>query len=393
MHVDISSGRGRANWPRMNADGRGSVPTTSKTPFTRVRGAVSGARRDLRSSAFICGPLLLFAACSDAQDVMNPAGPQAERIAGLAWTLIGVAAAVSLVVYAVLALAVWRGGRRRARGEMADVAPATERRLTRAVATGAAISAAILVAFVVASAVVGRAISWPVTRDGRASTPAGDEAPLTVEVIGHQYWWEVRYLDPDPSRILTTANELHIPVGRPVRVVLKTRDVIHSFWVPNLHGKQDMVPGHDGQTYLRADRPGYYRGQCAEFCGHQHAKMAFDVIAEPAAQFATWYENSLAPAAEPTDSSVRRGQHVFLSGSCVMCHAVNGTPAGSRVGPELTHLASRLTIAAGTLPNTRGHLGGWVMNPQAIKPGSHMPANELSPDELNALLDYLRSLK
>ncbi|HKG91021.1 MAG TPA: cytochrome c oxidase subunit II [Gemmatimonadaceae bacterium] len=338
--------------------------------------------------------ILLFAACSDPQDVMNPAGPQAERIARLGWTLIGVAAVVALLVYAALAMAVWRGRRRAARGEPADVTPAGERRIARVNATAAAVSLLILLLFVVASAATGRAISWPKMKDGRGTTPIGDQAPLTVEVTGHQYWWEMRYVDPsDPSRSLTTSNELHIPVGRPVRVVLKTRDVIHSFWIPNLHGKQDMVPGHDQQTYIRADRPGYYRGQCAEFCGHQHAKMAFDVVAEPAAQFQTWYENSLMPAAAPPDSSARRGQRVFLSSSCVMCHAINGTPAGSRVGPELTHLASRLTIAAGTLPNTRGHLGGWVMNPQAIKPGSHMPANELSPDELNALLDYLRSLK
>jgi cytochrome c oxidase subunit 2 len=203
----------------------------------------------------------------------------------------------------------------------------------------------------------------------------------------------VRYEDPQASRSLTTANEIRIPVGRPVRLKLSSRDVIHSFWVPNLHGKKDLVPGHQTLTWFQADTPGVYRGQCAEFCGQQHAKMGMLVIAEPPERFAAWYERQLLPAAEPADSVAAAGQRLFLAKGCVLCHAVRGTPAGSRLGPDLTHLASRLTIAAGTLPNTRGHLAGWVVDPQRLKPGVRMPPNQLAPAELHALLGYLESLR
>jgi cytochrome c oxidase subunit 2 len=169
--------------------------------------------------------------------------------------------------------------------------------------------------------------------------------------------------------------------------------VIHSFWIRELHGKQDMIPGRQNSTWLRADRPGVWKAQCAEFCGHQHAKMLFDVIAEPPERFRQWYVSQLASAQEPTDSSARRGRDVFMRGACILCHAINGTPAGSRVGPDLTHLASRPSIAAGTLPNTRGHLAGWIVDPQRIKPGARMPANQLSSADLSALLDYLQSLR
>jgi cytochrome c oxidase subunit 2 len=177
-------------------------------------------------------------------------------------------------------------------------------------------------------------------------------------------------------------------------VYAKSTDVIHSFWVPNLHGKKDMIPGYTNDTWIQADSAGVYRGQCGEYCGYQHAHMALIVTAEPEAAFERWYANQLAPAAPPSDSSVKRGHDVFVSNSCMMCHAISGEPlAGSNVGPDLTHFASRPTIAAGTLPNTRGHLAGWIVDPQRIKPGAQMPPNSLSPADLNALLDYLRSLK
>ena len=169
--------------------------------------------------------------------------------------------------------------------------------------------------------------------------------------------------------------------------------MIHSFWVPNLHGKTDLIPGRQTLTWVKADRPGTYRGQCAEFCGHQHAHMAFTVVAEPPEQFKAWYEAQLKPAAQPSTPAQARGQQVFLSSPCIMCHRVQGTDAGGRVGPDLTHVASRSHLAAGTLANTRGHLAGWVLDPQKIKPGTRMPPNNLEPADLQALLDYLQSLK
>jgi cytochrome c oxidase subunit II len=169
--------------------------------------------------------------------------------------------------------------------------------------------------------------------------------------------------------------------------------VIHSFWVPNLHGKTDMIPGHTTRTFLRADRAGTYWGQCAEFCGHQHANMRFQVVVEPEEDFQKWLTAQLQSAPEPQTESQKRGRQVFLTKQCVLCHTIAGTPAHATVGPDLTHIASRPRIAAGTLPNNRGHLAGWITDAQSVKPGVRMPPNPLAPEELQALLDYLETLK
>jgi len=229
----------------------------------------------------------------------------------------------------------------------------------------------------------GRAIAWPI----------GAREPLTIEVTGHQWWWEFRYRDSLPSNWLSTSNELHIPVGRPVRVILLSNDVIHSFWVPELHGKQDAIPGHRNTVWLQADRAGVWKARCAEFCGYQHAKMAFDVVAESPARFNQWYVSQLASAQPPTDTSAKHGEDVFMQRTCIMCHTISGTQAGSRVGPELSHIATRPSIAAGSLPNTRENLARWILDPQLIKPGVHMPPNKLSPGDMNALVNYLETLK
>jgi cytochrome c oxidase subunit 2 len=315
--------------------------------------------------------------------IFDTAGTQAERIAALAWFIIAVSAVTYVLVLAATAIAVRRARARRTNEELADTRPETERRLARSVGIATGATTVILLIFVAATARTGRAIAWPI----------GPEQPLTVEVTGHQWWWQFRYRDTVPSNWLTTSNELHIPVGRPVRVILLSNDVIHSFWVPELHGKQDLIPGHRNTTWLRADRPGIWKARCAEFCGLQHAKMAFDVVAESPARFNQWYVSQLASAQAPSDSSAMHGQSVFMQRTCIMCHSINGTPAGSGVGPELSHIASRPSIAAGSLPNTRENLGRWILNPQLIKPGVRMPANPLSPADMNALLDYLETLK
>jgi len=184
-----------------------------------------------------------------------------------------------------------------------------------------------------------------------------------------------------------------VPVGKVVHVRLKSADVIHSFWIPNLCGKKDMVPGHDSEAYFRADRVGTYEGQCAEFCGLQHANMRLRVIAEPQDQFDLWLARARSPAEEPQTPLAVRGQQVFLHSSCVLCHTIAGTPAGGRNGPDLTHIASRTRIAAGTRPNVIGYLAGWIVDPQKIKPGVRMPQNQLAPQDLRALLEYLETLK
>jgi cytochrome c oxidase subunit 2 len=211
-----------------------------------------------------------------------------------------------------------------------------------------------------------------------------------VDVIGRQYWWEVRYLD----RGVVTANEVHIPAGRAVRLRLTSADVIHSFWVPQLAGKLDLIPGQTNTLWIEADAPGIYRGQCAEFCGVQHARMALHVVAVPPEQFGAWLEASRGPAPPPADALARRGQELFFSRACAACHAVRGTDADGSAGPDLTHLMRRQWIAAGTLRNTPENLADFITDAQGIKRGSSMPSfSELDPESLRALIAYLTTLE
>ncbi|HKP12317.1 MAG TPA: cytochrome c oxidase subunit II [Blastocatellia bacterium] len=312
------------------------------------------------------------------QSSLDPAGPDSARISRLWWLMLAVCTAVFLLVLGFLLHGVYRAWRR----EAAATDDQSKRRMTRAVTAATAATTLILFVLLVASVMTGRAIS---------TKPDSDV--IDVEVVGHQWWWEFTYKDAAASQQVSSANELHVPVGKTVVLKLTSRDVIHSFWAPNLQGKKDLIPGHFIIFPLRADREGTFRGQCAEFCGPQHAHMAFTVIAEPEDRFLAWLDAQRQPARPPADPLVARGQQVFLSKPCVMCHTVRGTPAGSRVGPELTHIATRPTIAAGTLEMNRGNLAGWVVDAQSIKPGSRMPPNSLTSEELDALLAYLESLK
>ena len=216
---------------------------------------------------------------------------------------------------------------------------------------------------------------------------------MQITLVGHQWWWEIRYDPPVLQERFTTANEMHIPVGRPVQIKLQSSDVIHSFWAPNLHGKTDLIPSYTGSIVIQADTPGVFRAPCAEYCGRQHAKMALLVIAESEAQYAAWYANEKKASAAPRDAGTTRGQEVFLGAACPLCHTIRGTPSQGKVAPELTHLAARRTIAAGTLMNNREPLAGWVVNSQGIKPGNFMPPIPVAARDLNALLDYLASLR
>ncbi len=215
---------------------------------------------------------------------------------------------------------------------------------------------------------------------------------LAIDVTPHQWWWEARYEGSSPSGIFVTANEMHIPVGVPVLVRLHGADVIHSFWVPQLGGKTDAIPGQVNRSWLQADRPGRYRGACAEFCGAQHARMGFEIVAEPAAAFEQWRRRQLQTAPPPATGLQAKGLAVVQS-RCALCHSVRGTGAGSNAGPDLTHLMSRATIAATLLPNNRGSLAGWIQSPQGVKPGALMPDQHLSAKELNAVTAYLETLR
>ncbi|CAN5587396.1 hypothetical protein BH24ACT26_BH24ACT26_18030 [soil metagenome] len=248
--------------------------------------------------------------------------------------------------------------------------------------------------FVIIGGVIGPMIILAIVfvialRDMAALSGPPGEIRTTVDVIGHDWWWEADYGETGA----VTANEIHIPVGEPVRIRLTTADVIHSFWVPQLQAKSDMIPGSVNEMWLQADRPGRYRGQCAEFCGLQHAQMIFYVVAESPDEFRRWADEVAEPAAEPATASARRGREVFLTSTCVGCHAIRGTEADATLGPDLTHLAERETIAAGVLANTRANLSLFVTDPQDVKPGTTMPPTDLTQEELAALLDYLEQLQ
>src|SRR5205085_9526261 len=216
---------------------------------------------------------------------------------------------------------------------------------------------------------------------------------LQIDVTAHQWWWDARYDNEDKSKIFTVANEIHIPVGKPVLVKLKADDVIHSFWVPNLAGKKDLIPGRDATLTLQADKPGNYRGQCAEFCGVQHAKMALLVIADPPEQYEAWAAAERKPALEPAGNEQERGRDIFVNGRCAMCHAIQGTSANAKKAPDLTHFASRETLAAGAVPASRGHLACWALHSHSVKPCVNLPANPLEPADVYALLEHLGTVR
>jgi len=316
-------------------------------------------------------------------DALATAGPHAARIGSL-WNLtVGVCTAVFCAVLVGLAIALWRSGRARD-DDAPDLSSIDrhERGPYRSVVWSVAVSIALLVVLVVASVATDRALARMSLADA-----------VDIEVTGHQWWWEARYRGSQPADAFTTANELHVPVGRPVVVKLNADDVIHSLWVPSLAGKKDLIPGRTATLKFRADRPGRYRGQCAEFCGYQHAFMAFEVIADPPEVFDAWQAAQRRPAGDPADATARHGRDVFLGSACVMCHAIEGTTAGARKAPDLTHLGSRTTIAAGTLPNRPAELARWIANPQDFKPGANMLAKTLSQADMDALVAYLGSLK
>jgi cytochrome c oxidase subunit 2 len=317
---------------------------------------------------------------------LAPAGPQADTIASLWDVFLWISIAVWVLVVAALAAAAVRARTPRDAIGLGDPLagdPGRDHRLLRGVIAAGAVTVAILIALLVAS----------ITTGGTLAELEDAPGALDVRITGRQWWWQIDYEPEIPAQTAVTANELHIPVGRPVHLQLTSSDVIHSFWVPSLHGKRDLIPGRVNRTWIRADQPGTYVGQCAEFCGLEHAHMVLTVIAEPPAAFEAWLARQREPAPPPSDEAPRRGQRVFLGGPCVLCHAIAGTPAGGRLGPDLTHFASRSTLAASLVPNTVGHLAGWIADPQATKPGVRMPAITLPPEDLLALVAYLRGLR
>lgn len=303
------------------------------------------------------------------QSVLHPAGPDAAIISQLNWVMTVGGTLVFLLVMVLLAVAL----RRR---------PGPVRPLRWIALAGIAFPASVLTVLLAFS-------TW---RSAQL-VPQSSADALHISVEGKMWWWEVRYRGVDGKDIVL-ANEIHIPAGRRVYLGLSSSDVIHSLWVPALAGKVDMIPGRMTGLALKADRPGVYRAQCAEYCGEQHAKMALHVIAHEPAQFEAWLAAQARPAREPADPFLARGRQAFIDQRCGACHTIRGVSRTTSLGPDLTHVGSRLHIAAGTLRNHRGTLGGWIADPQAVKPGVRMPgASGMDGDTLRALASYLEHLK
>lgn len=316
---------------------------------------------------------------------LQSGGAAAAPLTMLAWGLGLISLAVVGIVGVLLTLAVYRARAPEARAPNGHYP-------VRRVASGLAW---IYVGLGVSVPILAICTVWTLAVLGRVSGPPSPPT-MTIQVTAHRWWWEIRYLDADPSRVFTTANEIHLPAGVPVRVLLSSGDVIHSFWVPRLAGKMDVIPGLTNVTWLQADEPGEYRGQCGEFCGAQHARMALSVVAETPVNFRRWWDRQLnmpgSAAGTATEAAEESGAQAFLA-KCGACHTVRGTAAGGIAGPDLSHFAARSAIAAGTLPNDPSHLAAWIRDPHAFKPGTLMPQVPLSASERRAVVAYLESVK
>lgn len=315
-----------------------------------------------------------------AQSMVHPAGPAAAEIAVLWWVMLGVFTAVFVLVNILLIVALFRGEKPAGTANR-DVAQARGMappwgRTGFIVAGGVVLPILVLTPLYIYSLVTSSGLTTP-------------KEAFTVRVVGHMWWWEVRY----PDLGIVTANEIHIPAGQPIRLELTSADVIHSFWVPRLNGKRDLIPGIENVFSIQADAPGVYRGQCGEYCGTQHANMAFEVIALSPEDFEAWSAARKARQSEPGTPQWVRGREIFLTAGCAQCHAVEGTRAVGNVGPDLTHFGSRRMLGGAMLPNTADHLAQWIADPRRIKPGIKMPRTALDAQDMQALVAYLGSLE
>ncbi|RDU97564.1 cytochrome c oxidase subunit II [Trinickia dinghuensis] len=313
------------------------------------------------------------------QYLLHAAGPASAPAYKLGWALIGLVCAVMLIIAILLVGALARRRPKSPAGTEDKLPPDTGGMNWIVIGTG------------ISSIALFAALVYAMTTLESVASPAHDPL-MTIDVTSYDWWWKIEYTDAaDSSRAFVTANEIHIPVGVPVRVELRSADVIHTFWAPQLAGKTEMIPGQTNEQWIEADTPGVYRGQCSQFCGVQHAHMAFEVVAQPRAEFDAWADAQRGGAQPVTTPDARTGQHIFGE-RCAGCHSVRGTPAAGMQAPDLTHLASRRLIAAGQTTNTPAHQLDWIEHAQRIKPGSLMPSIALSASDAAALSAYLSTL-
>ncbi len=335
-----------------------------------------------RRLIILLAALLPLAACHGPQSMFNTAGPAAQKLSSLAifiLTIFCVSAGITIF------LLLW--GVFRQRGSLEEHAPWNAGGGQNWVLYGGLVAPG-LILFVVFIFSLVKTTDFPLRDHGKAMHP-------TILVIGHQWWWEVRYIGGPPDRQFTTANEIHIPVGLPVDIQVQSSDVIHAFWVPALHGKIQMIPGLTNYIRIVASRPGNYQGECTVYCGVQHAHMRLLVVAQPQTSYRDWRRAQLKDASLPAGSAAQQGEQVFMRAACPLCHTVRGLgDVNGTVGPDLTHLASRQYIGANSFPNDKADLESWVSQAQTLKPGCEMPdLNAFSGSELRDLTTFLRELK
>ena len=337
----------------------------------------------MRRAILLSPLLLLIAGCQDVQSTYNAQGPAADRIVWLSWLMTILFLVVSVVMWVLIA---WAASRRR--GTLEEHAPIDIGGGQGWIAVGGlAVPLVVLcVLFVLGLRLLA---SFPI------HDPMNQHAiKPDIVVIGHQWWWEVHYVDGPVSEHFTTADEIHIPANKPVMFELRSEDVIHSFWVPTLHGKVDLIPGHPNYVQIEASQPGNYAGECAVYCGEQHAHMRLLVVAQSPEDFEAWEAQQRKPADPPITQQAQAGEQIFLGGPCSMCHQVRGTIAGGQVAPDLTHLASRQFIASDSFPNNTAYLESWITHAQSLKPGCQMPdLTQFSGMQLQELTAYLQQLK
>lgn len=340
----------------------------------------SPTRRVLLALAFLA--IISLNGCTGSPSPLNPVSPNAQMTYDLTLLIFGIAAVVFVVVEGLLIYSTVRF-RYKARGSLPQQ---IEGNTPLEIAWTLAPAIVLVIIFVVSLQTLRAVVNSPNSAAGAAGGPSSDE--LHVHIVGHQWWWEFDY----PNLGIITANELHVPVGAAVNIDVESADVIHSFWVPQLGGKIDVIPGHVNHTWFQATQAGSYHGQCAEFCGVEHAGMRFEVIAEAPDQFQAWVKQQQAPTAT-MDGDAVKGEQLLITGSCAGCHTIDRTKAQGKVGPNLTHFASRRLFAGGVLENKPENIARWLADPQQVKPGNLMPNLHLSPEQIDALVAYLKSLK
>lgn len=350
-----------------------SGPRTSENDTVRMPTSFDSvdqrASKNRTSGPASAASAFLLSGCAGVQSALDPQGPHAAAIADIAWVMFAGATVILLLVMVLALLAFRRTPEQRAK----------TRHNAIILAGGVGLPVVTLSALLVYGV------------HAMADLRTLPEDVLEIEVVGNRWWWDVHYLGDD-GEVITTANEIRVPAGRPVHLSLRSNDVIHSFWVPSLAGKMDLIPGRTNRLVIQADKRGMYRGQCAEFCGAQHARMALHVIAESPADFSRWLDRQRNPGAMPNDDAARRGRAAFAQ-ACAACHTVRGTSIARSPGPDLTHIAGRQFIGAGTLSNTRENLLAFITRTQELKPGSAMPSQaHLDPATQEAIVRYLETL-